>query len=203
MDKQTVLQRAAALLAPIPGDNPAGQNANYDVRHEELRREVAKIESPTTGMPDWPHVAKVGGELLTSTSKDFLMAAYVAWAWFETEGLHGLACGVALMQGLVEQYWDNGFPPRKRLRGRGNAYGWFMGRFENAVGAIVVSPKDRVAIAILEESAPAFAAVIRENFEDSAPGMRSLTDGIKRLVINLPPASPEEQAAVDAALAGG
>jgi type VI secretion system ImpA/VasJ family protein len=203
MDKQTVEQRAATLLAPIPGDNPGGENANYDPRHEDLRREVAKIESPTTGMPEWAHVAKVGGELLAGTSKDFLMAAYVAWAWFETEGLDGLACGVALLHGMVEKFWDAGFPPRKRIRGRGNAYGWFMSRFENAVGDIQVAAKDRVAIAILETSAPAFAALVREKFEDHAPGMRSLTDGIKRLAMSLPPASPEEQAALDAALAGG
>ena len=44
MDKQTVEQRAAALLAPVPGASPAGDNAIYDARHEELRREVAKIE---------------------------------------------------------------------------------------------------------------------------------------------------------------
>ena len=104
MDKQTVDQRVAALLEPIPGDSPGGQNANYDPRHEELRREVAKIESPTTGMPEWKLVAKTGEELLRTTSKDFLMAAYVAWAWFENEGLEGLACGVALMHGLVEKF---------------------------------------------------------------------------------------------------
>src|SRR5262245_40730133 len=97
MDKQTIEQRAAALLAPIPGPNPAGDNATYDPRYEDVKREVAKLDSPTGGAPDWASVAKIGGDLLRTVSKDYLIAAYVAWAWFETGGLSGLASGVALM----------------------------------------------------------------------------------------------------------
>src|SRR6188474_3185065 len=159
MDKQTVDQRAAALLAPIAGPSPAGDNASYDPRHEEIRREVAKLESPAGDPTNWPVVAKLGIELLRGASKDYLVGAYVAWAWFETEGLDGLACGVALMHGLVEKYWEDGHPPLKRLRGRSNAYSWFMSRYEAA--RIQVAAKDRVAIAILQVSVPAFATIVR------------------------------------------
>ena len=43
MDKQTVEQRAADLLAPFPGPNRAGENAAYDSRYEDVKREVAKL----------------------------------------------------------------------------------------------------------------------------------------------------------------
>src|SRR5690606_17958954 len=203
MDRQTIEQRVDALLAPIAGASKAGDNANYDPRHEDLRREVAKLEAPTGGVPAWPRIARGGAELLTRVSKDFLLASYVAWAWFETEGLAGLAAGLRLLEGLIERYWEDGFPPLKRIRGRSNALGWFISRFEQASANIQVSPADRIAIALLSDLAPRLAGLVRDRFGDDAPGMRSLTEGIKRLAMSLPPPSAEEQAAVDAALAGG
>ncbi|MCA9701386.1 MAG: type VI secretion system ImpA family N-terminal domain-containing protein, partial [Myxococcales bacterium] len=201
MDRKTLEQRIAVLLAPVSAANPGGENATYDPRHEELRREVAKLESPTTDMPDWASVAKTGSALLRDASKDYLMAAYVAWAWFETEGLDGLAYGVALLHGIVERYWDDGFPPLKRIRGRSNAFDWFMGRLDNAMAGITVTGKDRIAITLLEDLSPAFASLVRDKFEDKAPGMRTLTEGVKRLQMSLPEASAEELAAVAAAVA--
>ncbi|NJK32621.1 MAG: type VI secretion system protein TssA, partial [Deltaproteobacteria bacterium] len=77
MDRQTIEQRVAPLLAPIAGASKAGDNANYDPRHEDLRREVAKLESPTGGLPDWPRSRSGWAELLQGVSKDFLLASYV------------------------------------------------------------------------------------------------------------------------------
>ena len=124
MDRQTIEQRVAPLLVPIPGANRAGENANYDPRHEDLRREVAKLEAPTGGLPEWPRIARGGADLLKGVTKDYLLGSYVAWAWYETEGLGGLAAGLRLLSGLIENYWEDGHPPLKRIRGRSNAIGW-------------------------------------------------------------------------------
>ncbi|HVH97540.1 MAG TPA: hypothetical protein VM869_02475, partial [Enhygromyxa sp.] len=108
-----------------------------------------------------------------------------------------------MLSGLIENYWEDGHPPLKRIRGRSNAIGWFISRFESASASMQVAAQDRIAIALLSEYAPQLANLVRDRFGEDAPGMRSLTEGIKRLAMGLPPASAEEQAKIDAALAGG
>jgi type VI secretion system ImpA/VasJ family protein len=189
MNVQIAEPRIAELLAPIAGDHPAGANANYDPAHEQLRREVAKIESPNAGMPEWAAIARGGEALLQGQSKDLLIACYVAWAWFELDGLPGLARGVALLHGWIEHYWDAGFPPVQRLRGRANALAWFLARFEAAVAGLEVGAGDQRAIAVLRAATPTFAASVRAQFGEAAPGLRGLTAGIERLAMSVPAAA--------------
>src|SRR5690606_20759697 len=101
---QDVHARAAALLAPISEGKPGGDNASYDPEYDALRSEVGKLDSPTGGAVDWEVVAQQAHEILTSKSKDILVASYYAYALLETQKLPGLAVGVAVLEGLLEQY---------------------------------------------------------------------------------------------------
>lgn len=110
-----------SLLAPIPGDNPAGGSIPFDVKEklEEDRREEdpADYAADDPMRPeefkkaDWPHIARLTQEILTNKSKDLLLAARLMEALVKQHGFSGLRDGLRLMRLLVEQCWDRLHPP--------------------------------------------------------------------------------------------
>src|SRR5439155_17141638 len=71
------------LLAPIPGDNPAGGSVPFDVREklEEDRREEDPNDFAADDpmrpeqfkKADWAHIIQLGKETLAQTSKDMIL----------------------------------------------------------------------------------------------------------------------------------
>lgn len=104
------------LIAPIPGDNAAGEPVPFEDREklEELRKE----ESPEDYAPDdpmrpenfrkadWGGIIRISKEILERKSKDLLTAARLMEALVKKNGFAGLRDGLKLIQGLVDQAWD-------------------------------------------------------------------------------------------------
>jgi type VI secretion system protein ImpA len=123
------------LLAPVPGDDPAGDPGTYlAVRSEfeQARKEIdpsqydeADKMRPKEYRPaDWPKIVRDGSKLLAEKSKDLRIACWVAEAitrregdrWPQqvgqpTTGFAGLADGLALLRRMVEEAWDRVLPP--------------------------------------------------------------------------------------------
>ena len=106
-----------ALLAPVPGDKPAGRDLRYDPRYDqvkEARRE--DLELPPGGLAtdrkvaDWPQVVKLAGQLLTSETKDLQVAAWLAEALLKRDGLSGLTTGLEAVRGILDRYWEGCYP---------------------------------------------------------------------------------------------
>lgn len=191
---EEINSRAAELLSPISDAEPSGQNASYDPRYEEVRATMASLDSPTGGEVDWVPVAKTTRELLTSTSKDLLVASYFTYAMLQTEGAKGLAVGLATLDGLLETFWDSMFPPARRLRGRGNALGWLVDRLETALPALPLQPNDRRAIDLIDTQWKALGSKCREKLEDHSPSFGGVGDALTRIKLKLPEAPPEQAA---------
>src|SRR4051794_5385726 len=120
----------AALLAPIPGDTPAGvdlrgdatpqslyyrlRDARADARASERRMEAPDPEKPETAStappPEWRTIRDLGVEVIAGHSKDLEIAGWLTEALLRSDGLPGFAAGVQLMTGLVEDFWDDLFP---------------------------------------------------------------------------------------------
>src|SRR5712692_5199980 len=109
------------LLAPIPGDNPAGGAIPFEVREklEEGRKEI-NLEDfdkndparPTEAKKaDWSGIIRLAQETLSKTSKDLLISARLTEALVKQHGFAGLRDGLHLMRLLVEQCWDRINPP--------------------------------------------------------------------------------------------
>lgn len=108
----------ATLLAPVPGKEAAGRW----MRYERVYGEISKArEEDDPGLPmgewerpqiraDWRAVVASCSHLLTQDSKDFQVAAWLCEAWIRLYRLDGLQAGLDLISGLVEQYWQNGWP---------------------------------------------------------------------------------------------
>jgi type VI secretion system protein ImpA len=107
----------AALLAPIPGDNPSGKDLRYDPRYDKIkdaRRE--DLDLPAGGLAterkvaDWPAVVTQARALLEKETKDLQLAAWLAEALLKRESFGGFATGLQVTAGLLEQYWDTLWP---------------------------------------------------------------------------------------------
>ena len=107
----------AALLAPIPGDNPAGKDLRYDPRYDqvkEARRE--DLELPPGGLAtdrklaDWAQTAKLARALLEKETKDLQLAAWLTEALLKRDGLSGFTTGLDALRGLLEQFWEGAYP---------------------------------------------------------------------------------------------
>jgi type VI secretion system protein ImpA len=108
------------LLAPIPGDRPAGSSVPFEVR-EELDR-ARKEDDPNDYAPDdplrpeklvradWPGITRRTQSLLTQTSKDLQTAARLLEALVWQNGFPGLRDGLLLLRRLIEQCWDRLYP---------------------------------------------------------------------------------------------
>lgn len=110
-----------ALLAPIPGANPAGTNTPFGVKDqlEQMRKEVdpASFAADDPLRPtefrkaDWVGIIKLGTQTLCQTSKDLQVAARMVEALTKVNGFQGLGDGLQLLEGLVDQAWDRLVPP--------------------------------------------------------------------------------------------
>jgi len=187
---------------PVPGDAPAGIDAKYELSHEELRNDITALDTPTGSQLDWSTVIARGGGILENTSKDLLIASYVAYALYETKGLEGLATGFEIITQLCDKYWDEGFPPARRIRGRANALSWLLDRLEPRLPEVKLTADDAQSVELLEISVKRFTATVRDKFEDAAPSVRPLQDTVQRLKMSVPAkAAPKPEPKPQAAAA--
>jgi hypothetical protein len=118
--------RAGKWLKPIAGVTASGEDTRYDLDHSAARAEVEKLESVTSGDPDWTLVRNSCDSLLRGKTKDLTLASYLARALYELDGLDGLVTGMALIAETCERFWDGMYPPKKKERRRANAITWLF-----------------------------------------------------------------------------
>lgn len=102
-----------SLIAPVPGNSPAGQPLPDSVRMklEESRKEPDPLEPSTASRrAEWPTIIQLAKDTLANSSKDLLVAARLAEALTKKHEFAGLRDGLKLMRLLVENCWDRMYP---------------------------------------------------------------------------------------------
>jgi type VI secretion system protein VasJ len=178
-------------LAPIAGESPVGADARYETTYEELRNEVKKLDSPRAEQVDWKLVASSGQTLLKDKSKDVLIAAHLAVALFHTQGVEGLIRGTVGLIEIIDRYWDNLFPPKKRMRGRVGALQWYLDRAAVIVPTIETTAANRPHVETLKQVANKLREVAATRFEDNAPALSPLCEAVDRLLVAIPKEKPK------------
>jgi type VI secretion system protein ImpA len=119
-----------ALLAPIPGENPAGENLLYAGLHDQIREARRSEDDLAQGdwehrikVADWRAVVRLASDALTSKTKDLQVGAWLAEGTVKVHGFAGLRDGLKLMRGLIGTFWDHLYPEAEDgdLDGRANA----------------------------------------------------------------------------------
>src|SRR5260370_40426596 len=103
--------RAGIGAAPIALDSPAGADCRASPEFEALETEVRKLEVDGPNAVDWAKVQEGAIAITSAKSKDFLVAAWGAYALFRREGLAGLVVGVSILLGIIVTHWDGSSPP--------------------------------------------------------------------------------------------
>jgi type VI secretion system protein ImpA len=120
----------AALLAPIPGPNPAGVPIEYEPIHATIKAarqgsERSQFESEAKPA-DWRTVVRLSSDVLRSQSKHLEVAVWLADALVKTQGFAGLRDGLKLLRGLHENFWEKLHPEIDdgELAARANRLAW-------------------------------------------------------------------------------
>ena len=180
--------RAQVLLAPIPGASRTGRDARDDPRAELLRDEMLKDEYARR---TWPVVEEAARGLLTSVTKDLVIATFWAGAAFETDGLRGLADGLALLAGLLTDYWDDMFPPVARRKARENALDNFYQHIGTRLGArATAEASDAEDLQACTDLLEALHSAAQTRYSPPPPN-RVVREVLARLHATLPAAKPE------------
>ncbi|MFC1853613.1 type VI secretion system ImpA family N-terminal domain-containing protein, partial [candidate division CSSED10-310 bacterium] len=122
---------------PISADKPAGENVQYDPLFESLSEEIQKLASPTASSAiDWNNVIRLSKEILETKSKDLLACLYLSVGLLKIEKLSGFEQSIVILKDLLETYWENMFPPKKRMKKRINAVNWWKEKIEESVPSL-------------------------------------------------------------------
>jgi type VI secretion system protein ImpA len=113
----------AKLLAPIPGEKPAGSDLRTDTSPvsdfhairdarraaREAERRIDTGDEPQE-TPDWRPVMERATKVLAEKSKDLELTAYLIEALVRLNGFPGLRDGFRLARELIERFWDGLLP---------------------------------------------------------------------------------------------
>ncbi len=106
-----------SLLAPIPGENPAGEDLRYSPIYDALKEARRADDQLERGewqreikTSEWDKVISIAGEALSKQSKDLQIAVWLVEALIRKEGFGGAGAGLRLLHGLLSNYWENMYP---------------------------------------------------------------------------------------------
>ncbi len=136
------------LLAPIPGENPAGESMQYAGLYDEIREARRAEDNLAQGdwqreskVADWDTVESLATDALAKRTKDLQVCAWLAESLTKLHGFAGLRDGLRLMRGLHEQFWESVYPEIDEgdLEGRANALSWMDGQLSIAVKEVPIT----------------------------------------------------------------
>ncbi|UTH76626.1 type VI secretion system protein TssA [Chromobacterium sp. IIBBL 290-4] len=111
-------QNIEHLMQPISPAAPAGEDLAYSAVFDQIR-EARRRDDPSLSQgdweqalktADWPLVIRLCEAALQNQSKDLQLLVWHAEAQAQVNGVQGLSKGLALVNGWLERYWENGFP---------------------------------------------------------------------------------------------
>ena len=121
-----VLMDLDALLEPIAGDNPCGEEGSLFALEEIVKEQGvgviagAEIESAE---PNWLDLNDKSLEHFKSC-KHLRTALFITLASMKRQGVTGFRDGLLLAQGMIERYWDTMYPALDPDESMGDPDGW-------------------------------------------------------------------------------
>ncbi len=117
MPEEKAMIDVDALLEPIPGENPAGEELRYTPVYDEIKEARRADDALDQGdwqhelkTSDWDEVIQLAVQALGEKTKDLQIAAWLAEALVKTEGFDGFIAAFRLINGLLTRFWDSLYP---------------------------------------------------------------------------------------------
>jgi type VI secretion system protein ImpA len=107
----------ADLLNPISAEKPAGENLRYAPVYDKIKEARREDDDAPQGdwtrerkVADWPLTIRLASEALATKTKDLQLAAWLAEAMLNREGIAGLREVLELIRVYLENFWDGLYP---------------------------------------------------------------------------------------------
>ena len=189
MEAPPLSPRLAAIAAPISATAPAGADATYDDAFQELKTQVNILGE--AGDVDFERIVALGEQVLTTLSKDLNAACYLALGLVRTEGYAGLAEGLAGVRLVASEFWEDLFPPKRRMRARQNALQFLADRLSDWAEAARPEPEQRDLVERASEELAKLQEVVTEKMGDQAPALSLLRRHLRETLRRLPKPEPD------------
>lgn len=134
------------MLNPISDTSPTGLDLSFSPEFDQIA-ELRRFDDPTLDQgewvrdiksADWPGVARLCADLLSTRTKDLRLAGWMTEALAHTRGFAGMAEGLEACAGLCETFWDALHPqadedapvnePGERFEQRIGNLSWLLGQ---------------------------------------------------------------------------
>lgn len=106
-----------ALLEPISGDSPSGEDVRYSGVYDEIKEARRFDEVLDQGewqtdikKSDWDKVIQLAASALREKSKDLQIAVWLTEALIRKHGFEGLSAGLAVTASIISDYWETFYP---------------------------------------------------------------------------------------------
>ncbi|MCP4347403.1 MAG: type VI secretion system protein TssA [Desulfobacterales bacterium] len=177
---------------PVNPDNPTGSDVKSDTEFGELSDEIKKLSSPSgAGDFSWQKVSDLSSSILSGKSKHIMVASYLAVAQAHMNKIEGLGLGTRIISDLLEQFWDNLFPPKKRKKGRVQAVMWWLEKTEAAFQNIEPSPVPFERMEQIKHDLKKIDDLLGEYLDDP-PLLRPIQRVVESFPVEEPPAEQAE-----------
>lgn len=187
---------------PISDDKPTGADAKYEPEYEALQAEIDLLNSLTAGRrPDWKKVSETATAILETKSKDLLAAGYLGVALVYEDKAAGLAAGIRIYADLLETFWQDLFPPKKRMRGRLAAANWWSEKMVLALQQTEIPPVPEADLEGIKSDFERIRTALTEYFgsDVSTRELGELVGGLPVIAEKKPEPEPDPAASQDAA----
>ena len=106
-----------AILSPIPGENPAGEDLRYAPIYDEIKEARRADDILNRGdwdreikTSDWEKVISLSKKTLIGKTKDLQIGAWLTEALTKTEGFEGMSTGLTILTGFLNHFWEHVYP---------------------------------------------------------------------------------------------
>ncbi len=176
--------RLDAIRAPLPGA-PAGIDLAYEDDFQSLKTDVDALGS-VGGGADYGTIVDKAAAILESRSKDLTVACYFAFALPRVSGFAGMAEGAAAVRAVAEGFWEDAFPPLRRMRARQSAMQFMIERMTAWAEPERPTPADRESLEQALDELTALQTFTTEAMADDAPAFSGLTRILREALRSLP-----------------
>jgi len=183
--------RVEEVLQQVNGG--VGEDISYDELFEAIKEETDKLSGLDGSACDWSAVAVNAEELLTDKSKDFRVGCYWATTKLREGTLESALDALVFLKELTETYWDDMYPPLRRIRARAGMAGWMAENGGEPLMEVKLKPADREMITTIDTVRKELQALWQEKFGDQYPSMAKVNDAVRHLDRTCPKEKPKAE----------
>lgn len=187
------------MKTPIDDDKPAGEKVTYDDDFQQLKTQINEIGA-ASGAADYERIVELGRKILTEKSKDLRAAGYLIVGEARLNGTPGMAEAVKGGRLLIDTFWEELYPAKRRMRGRGSALQFISDRLGDWMEGAEFEEDDREALISARNDLKAIQDFVLQEMGEHAPSLSGLLKKFDKAIKKLPdpePAPEAEQQAIE------